>query len=320
MRQRKLGKTNINVSEIGLGTWGMGGSDWWGNANDTLILQTIMKGIDSGINFIDTAYVYGDGHSEELIAQAFKNLGQRVTVATKVPPKNRHWPSQGHAEEVFTKDWIISCTERSLRNLRTDCIDVQQLHVWRDDWLDADGWKEAADKLRRDGKIRYFGVSVDDHKPDNAIKLVESGYTDTVQVIYNIFDQTPEDNLFPACQKHNVGVIVRVPFDEGGLTGTLTPDTDFGKDAFRKSYFSNGRLEETIGRVKTLQFLIRNEIKTMAQAALKFCLTHPAVSTVIPGMRKPERIEENVTVSDGIPLTQEECLKLKKHRWPESFA
>jgi aryl-alcohol dehydrogenase-like predicted oxidoreductase len=319
MLLRPLGRTGLRVSEIGFGAWGIGGS-WWGGTDDGEALRALVRAHELGVNFFDTAYVYGDGHSEQLIAQAIAETGRRGIVATKIPPKNHRWPA-GPAPigEVFPAEWMVACTERSLKNLRTDCIDLQQLHVWHDDWTDAQEWRQAVQTLKTDGKIRCFGVSINDYQPENCLKLIRTGLVDTIQVIYNLFEQAPAERLFPACQEHRVGLIIRVPFDEGSLTGALRPDTSFQKGDFRADYFRGDRLREVCERVKVFDFLIRNEIETLAQAALTFCLSHPAVSTVIPGMRKVRHVEANARVSNGRLLSPEELAKLKPLAWRRNF-
>lgn len=316
---RSLGCTGLRVSEIGYGGWGIGRS-WWGPTDDEESLRALARAQELGINFFDTAYVYGDGHSERLIAKAFAQTGKRAVVATKIPPKNHQWPARpAPIQETFPADWIIACTERSLANLQTDCIDIQQLHVWHDDWADAAEWQDAVAALKQQGKIRFFGVSINDYEPENCLKLIHSGLVDTIQVIYNLFEQAPAEKLFPACQQQRVGVIVRVPFDEGSLTGTFRPDTTFHKDDFRAGYFREDRMRQVCERVKGFEFLLRDDITTMAQAALKFCLSHPAVSSVIPGMRTAAHAEDNVRVSDGKLLRPEELTRLKPLAWRRNF-
>ncbi|MBI2462398.1 MAG: aldo/keto reductase [Candidatus Rokubacteria bacterium] len=318
MRYRQLGRTGETVSEIGFGAWGIG-KGAWGPADDGLSIRALCRAFELGFTFIDTALGYGDGESERLIARAFREYRERCLVATKVPRKAGDWPPKPGtpARVAFPPEWIVECTERSLRNLRADVIDLQQLHLWTDEWLQDPGWQDAVARLRDQGKIRRFGVSVIDHRPETALELVRSGLADTVQVIYNIFDQSPAAELLPLCQARGVGVIARVPFDEGSLAGRLTPETVFHD--FRRDYFRGERLRETCERVERLRFLVRDEIGTLAQAALKFCLSHPAVSTVIPGMRRPEHVEENCAASDGIPLRPDELEALKAHAWPRNF-
>lgn len=320
MEHRRLGRTDAQVSEIGFGAWGIG-KGWWGGTDDRLSIKALIRALECGVTFIDTALAYGDGHSERLIAKAFKEARHRVFVATKVPPKSREWPPKEGttAQQTFPADWIITRTEQSLRHLEADRLDLQQLHTWRDEWLGETEWQEAVSRLKQQGKIRFFGVSIMDHQPASALQLVQSGLIDCVQVIYNIFDQSPEEALLPLCQAHDIGVIARVPFDEGGLTGNLSPDTTFPKNSVQSFYFRGDRLRETCERVDRLRPLLGGEIKTVAQLALKFCLSHPAVSTVIPGMRRPEHVEANCSVSDGTPLPSETLTALRAHAWPRNF-
>ncbi len=320
MKYRNFGKTGIQVSEIGHGTWAMG--NMWGPTDDATSIEALLKGFELGINFVDTAWIYGNGRSEKIVASALKRWkGNQVYIATKIPPKNMRWPAS-HAisvDEAFSASHIIEYTEKSLINLKRDCIDIQQLHVWSDTWMRQGDWLEGLAKLKEQGKIRWLGVSINDHEPNTALEIVSSGIIDSVQVIYNIFDQSPEEKLFPLCQAKGMAVIARVPFDEGSLTGTLNPSTEFHKEDWRKRYFKGERLVETHQKVEALKFLIRDEVETLSQAALKFCLSHPAVSTVIPGMRKSKNVEENCKASDGKILSSQELQELKKHAWLRNF-
>jgi aryl-alcohol dehydrogenase-like predicted oxidoreductase len=320
MNYRTLGKTGLKVSEIGYGAWGIGKSRWIG-ANDDESIQALHKSIDLGLNFIDTALGYGDGHSEQLVGQVVRERSETIYIATKIPPKNRQWPAQSGVpvEETFPAKHVIACTEQSLRNLGLDTIDVQQFHVWSDEWIDQGDWLEAVDKLKKQGKIRFFGVSINDHQPENAIKLIETGVVDTVQVIYNIFDQSPEDQLLPACEHHNVGVIVRVPLDEGGLTGKITSDITFEEGDFRNNYFRGNRKQEVFDRVQKIASDLEISLDKMAETALRYILSHSAVSTVIPGMRSIRNVERNCQVGDGRGLPKEQLEKLKSHRWVRNF-
>jgi aryl-alcohol dehydrogenase-like predicted oxidoreductase len=320
MRYRRLGRTDVSVSEIGFGAWGIG-KGWWGETDDGLSVKALVRALESGVTFIDTAYAYGSGHSERLIARAFRQAGHRVFVATKVPLKGTDWPPGPgtRASQAFPAGQIITHTEQSLRNLETERLDLQQLHIWRDEWIEETEWQDAVHKLKQQGKIRFFGVSIIDHQPETALRLVRSGLADTVQVIYNIFDQSPAETLFPLCHQHDVGVIARVPFDEGGLTGSLTKQTSFPGGSFQGSYFRGDRLRETCKRVDRLKPLLGGAISSVAQLALRFCLSHPAVSTVIPGMRRPEHVEANCAASDGKPLPAEMLATLKSHAWARNF-
>ena len=295
----------------------------WGARDDKLALKALDQALDLNVNFFDTAYVYGNGHSEHLIGQMVnkhKNRDQ-VFIATKIPPKDYRWPAKADSrvEDIFPGDWIREMTEKSLKHLDMDYVDLQQLHVWAANWLNQGDWLDELRKLKSEGKIRYFGISINDHEPDTALDLVQSGLIDSVQVIYNIFDQTPAEKLLPLCQKHNVAVIARVPFDEGGLSGKLTPTTKFTKKDWRRLYFKGDRLKETCDRADQLQAFLTEGIKSLPQLALRFCLSHPAVTTVIPGMRRPGHVEENCKVSDGLSLPETVLTKLKKYAWPRNF-
>jgi aryl-alcohol dehydrogenase-like predicted oxidoreductase len=316
MRYRKLGKTGLEVSELGFGTWGIG-SDAWIGADDDESLRALRLAIEKGVNFLDTAYAYGDGHSERLVGSAVRESAETVYVATKVPPKNMEWPARPgvRAEEIFPADWIVACTERSLQDLGLETIDVQQLHVWSDEWVGQDDWLDAIDQLKRDGKIRFFGVSINDHQPENAIRLVESGLVDTVQVIYNVFDQSPEDALFPAVETARVGVIVRVPLDEGALTGSVRPETTFPEGDFRNRYFAGERKREVWERVQAIARDLDVEVERLAEIALRFCLSHPAASVVIPGMRSTRNVERNARAASAGPLEENQLTTLRRHRW-----
>ena len=320
MHYRPLGKTGLWVSEIGYGSWGIGKSGWIG-AEDQESLAALHKAIDQGLNFIDTALVYGSGHSEQLIGQVLRDRSERVYVATKVPPKNKILPAPAGipANEAFPRDHIIECTEQSLRNLGIDTIDIQQFHVWNDEWVGQGDWLEAVQLLKQQGKIRYFGISINDHQPANALRLIETGVLDTVEVIYNIFDQSPEDELFPACQQHNIGVIVRAPLDEGGLTGKITPESIFDENDFRTRYFRGDRKQVVYTRVQGIATNLGISLDALPETALRYILSNPIVSTVIPGMRSVAHVERNIDISDGYTLPPEQQQKLKAYRWVRDF-
>ncbi len=318
MNVRELGKTGKRVSEIGFGGWGIG-QTWWGQTEDADSIQAIEAAWAARVTFFDTAFVYGDGHSEELLGRALK--GKEAFIATKIPPKNHEWPARPNtpAGAAFPADWIVSCTERSLKKLGKDTIDLTQFHVWTDAWLADDEWKEAVAKLKSQGKINFFGVSINDHDPNSALALVASGLVDTVQVIFNIFDQSPMERLFPLCRTHRVGVIARVPFDEGGLTGALTKDTRFEGDDFRQHYFKGDNLTQTVERVEKLKKLLGAEAQTLPELALKFILANETVSVVIPGMRRARHVQKNTAVSGSPRLSPALLDELKKHAWKKNF-
>ena len=320
MKYRRLGRTELKVSEIGFGAWGIGAGMWRG-ARDEESLRALHEAADRGVNFFDTALVYGEGHSEKLIGRFLRERNERLYVATKVPPKNRLWPARPGIplEEVFPPDYVLHCAEQSLRNLGLDSVDLLQFHVWNDEWLEQGDWYSPIDRLKREGKIRFFGVSINDHQPENALKLIDTGLVDTVQVIFNIFDQSPTRRLFPVCLEKDIGVIVRVPFDEGTLTGKITRNTVFPKGDFRESYFRGDRKRQVEERVSRLMAFLNEEIPTLPDLALRFCLSWDAVSTVIPGMRKIEHVQANCAVSDGRRLPAEVLQQLAAHAWEKNF-
>jgi aryl-alcohol dehydrogenase-like predicted oxidoreductase len=321
MKQRQLGRTNLNISEIGYGAWGIGGTMWIG-ASDKESLAALDRATKLGVNFIDTALVYGNGHSEELVGRVVADASHKVYVATKVPPKNRIWPAPPGVgiEEAFPHDYIVRSTEESLKNLRLDVIDLLQLHVWNPEWTGRDEWKRAFEDLKKQGKVRSFGISINNHQPDSALGIIETGLIDAVQVIYNIFDQAPERNLFPACMKHNIGVLARVPLDEGALAGRIREDTVFPEGDFRNSYFRGDRKKQVVERVAALvRDLDLEDASHLPAIAIRFCLSHPAVSTVIPGMRSIGSVEGNVMASGQGPLPASALEVLRRHAWDRDF-
>jgi len=320
MRYRTFGRTGWQVSEIGFGTWSMGG---WTGSDDDESLRALDRALALGCNFFDTAWVYGLGKSEQLLGQALRaaRAGQspderRVIVATKIPPKNMRWPALAEysVHDTYPPDHIREYTEKSLENLGLDAIDLQQFHVWSDTWADDDGWQRAVDDLKRDGLVGMIGISVNRRQPANVLRALETGLIDSVQVVYNIFDQAPEDALFPYCAQHGIGVIARVPFDEGSLTGSLRSDSTWPEGDFRNSYFTRANLDATLPRVDRLLPLVPDGMD-LPELALRFILAHPAVGTVIPGMRRVSHVERNLAASDGTPLPPRLRESLKGHRW-----
>jgi aryl-alcohol dehydrogenase-like predicted oxidoreductase len=314
MNYRRFGRTDWQVSEIGYGMWGLAG---WKETDQTEVLNALEKSVELGCNFYDTAWGYGAGASEEILGNLLKrHASKRIYFATKIPPKNFKWPSKANylLEDCFPASHIIEYTEKSLKNLNVECIDLQQFHVWEDSWAHHDDWKRAIEKLKADGKVKHFGISVNRWEPDNVLNTLKTGLIDTVQVIYNIFDQNPEDNLFPLCRKLDIGVIARVPFDEGTLTGMLTKDTVFPKDDWRATYFVPENLNSSVDHADALRPLIPQGM-TMAEMALRFILCNDDVHTIIPGMRKVRNVEANIGTSDGKKLEKALALKLKNHRW-----
>jgi aryl-alcohol dehydrogenase-like predicted oxidoreductase len=314
VRYRKFGRTNWQVSEIGYGMWGMAG---WTGSDDAESLASLQRSIDLGCNFFDTAWAYGDGHSEELLGKARRaNRGKKLYVASKVPPKNRRWPSQREfsLDVSYPPDHVFEFVDRSLRNVGVETLDLIQYHTWEDQWLDDDRTIRTIEQLRATGKVQAVGVSMNRWEPWNGIRAVKSGLIDAVQIIYNIFDQNPEDELFPACRAHDVGVIARVPFDEGSLTGTLTLQSTWPSNDWRSTYFVPENLRSSVEHADALKALVPAG-STMAEMALRFILNNSDVATVIPGMRKIKNVEANIAASDKGPLPAPLHSELRKHRW-----
>ncbi|MFG2696793.1 aldo/keto reductase [Kitasatospora sp. NPDC048407] len=321
MRYRQLGRSGVEVSEVGFGAWGIGAEGWIGAQEDES-LAALHRAIDLGVNFIDTARGYGE--SERLVGRVVREraaAGQQVRVATKVPPLNRQWPARTGVDpaETFPGAHIRESVQTSLRASGLERFDLVQFHVWHDEWLGRGDWLETVAELKSEGSIGLFGVSINDHEPHSAVELVRSGVVDAVQVIFNIFDQSPLDELFPACREHGVGVIVRVALDEGGLTGRLNADTVFPEGDFRRRYFRGERLAEVERRAAAIAADLGIEADGLAEAALRFVLSEPAVSTVIPGMRSVRNVERNAAVGDGVPIGERELKVLADHRWDRNF-
>lgn len=314
MQYRKFGRTNWQVSDIGYGMWGMGG---WTGSDDEESLASLQLSVDLGCNFFDTAWVYGNGHSEGLLGQLIKaNPDKKLYTATKVPPRNMQYPTlpEYTLDECYPADHIEEFLHKSLENSGLERFDLLQIHTWNDDWTDDDSWSNMLDSLKRQGLIGACGISINRWEPWNGVKAVRSGKIDSVQVVYNIFDQNPEDELFPACQKMDVAVIARVPFDEGSLTGTMTANTTFPDGDFRNNYFSADKISPIIEHVEALKPLIPND-STMPELSLRFILSDPAVSTIIPGMRKAKHVRSNIAASDLGGLSFDMIANLRAHRW-----
>lgn len=320
MHYRKLGRTGFHVSEMGYGAWGIGGTQWLGG-DDRESLLALRHAIELGLNFIDTALAYGDGHSEQLVGEVVRDAGHKIYVASKVPPKNELWPARPGIpiSDVFPYDYIIASTERSLKNLGLDTIDVQQLHVWNPEWITRDEWKRALEDIKKSGKAQAVGISINDHQPDTALEIIETGLIDTVQVIYNIFDQAPETNLFPLAVKRDVGVIARCPLDEGALTGKIDQYTQFEPTDFRAGYFKGDRKKQVAEHVAAIEHDLHIQNGAMPEVALRFCLSSPAVSAVIPGMRTRANVDFNCSVPGKGPLPDKVLAILRKHGWEHNF-
>lgn len=319
MEYRELGRTGLTVSALGYGAWGIGGAGWVG-ADEEESLRALERAIELGVTFIDTARGYGE--SERLVGEVVRrHPGHPLHVATKVPPINGVFPAPPGLDpsEAFPGDHIRRSVEESLRASGLESFDLLQLHVWSDEWVGRGDWLETVDDLRQAGRIRSFGVSVNDYQPENALALVRSGIADTVQVILNVFHQQPLEALLPACQEHGVGVVVRVALDEGGLTGRITAGTRFDPSDFRSRFFAGERAAEVERRVAALAEDLDIGPDEVADVALRFVLEHPAVSTVIAGMRSVRNVERNVATVDGRRLGEDRMRALRGHRWERNF-
>lgn len=314
MKYRRFGRKNWQVSEIGYGMWGMAG---WTGSDDEQSLLSLQTAIDLGLNFFDTAWAYGDGHSEVLLGQILRqNPGVRLYTATKIPPKNRVWPSRRDfsLDDCYPPDYIEEYVHRSRDNISVETIDLIQFHTWEDRWLDDIRWAKKIEQLIQAGKISSVGISINRWEPWNGVQTVKSGLVDAVQVIYNIFDQNPEDELFPACQENDVAVIARVPFDEGTLTGSLSLDSTWPEGDWRNSYFVPENLKSSVEHAEMLKPVVPGDM-SMPEMALRFILNNPSVSTIIPGMRKLAHVKDNIAASDKGALPEQLHARLKVHRW-----
>ncbi|MGB5662310.1 aldo/keto reductase [Eudoraea sp.] len=314
MNYRLFGRTGWKVSEIGYGMWGIGG---WTESDDILSAKSLDLAVEHGVNFFDTAWGYGEGHSERLLGQLIRrHPDTKLYTASKIPPKNFKWPAKPEYlfEESYPTEHVFDYTHKTLKNLRLEQIDLMQFHTWDDGWTDREEWKRAVEDLKKEGKIAAMGISANRWEPENGIAALKTGWFDAVQVIYNIFDQAPEDVLFPLCKDLDIAVIARVPFDEGTLTGNITRETTFPEGDWRGTYFVPENLNASADKADLLRPLIP-EGMTMAEMALRFILMNSDVSTIIPGMRKQRNVLSNVETSDGIGLPKELYEELRKHRW-----
>ncbi|MGB6545682.1 MAG: aldo/keto reductase [Candidatus Acidiferrales bacterium] len=314
MKYRRFGRTGWNVSEIGYGMWGMAG---WSGSEDKESLGSLNRAVELGCNFFDTAWAYGSGHSEELLGQVLRaHRDKKLYAATKIPPKNRKWPSRRDftLAECFPNDYIFEFVDTSLRNIGVDTLDLIQFHTWEDGWLDDDRLARSIEILRSSGKVRAVGISINRWEPANGVRAVRAGVVDAVQVIYNIFDQNPEDELFPACRGKDVAVIARVPFDEGTLTGSITLESKWPKEDWRSTYFVPDNLKASVEHATALKPLLKDGM-TLPEMALRFILNNSDVATIIPGMRKLRNVEGNVAADEKGPLPVALHAELRKHRW-----
>jgi aryl-alcohol dehydrogenase-like predicted oxidoreductase len=314
MKYRRFGRTGWNVSEIGYGMWGMAG---WSGSQDEESLASLSRAVELGCNFFDTAWAYGSGHSEKLLGKVLRaHPDKKLYAATKIPPQNRKWPSRREfkLDDCFPPNYIFEFVDTSLGNIGVETLDLIQFHTWEDAWLDDERLPRAIEKLRASGKVRAVGISINRWEPWNGVRAARSGLIDAVQVIYNIFDQNPEDELFPACREKDVAVIARVPFDEGTLTGSITLDSKWPADDWRSTYFVPENLKASVEHADALKPLLKDGM-TLPEMALRFILNNPDVDTIIPGMRKLRNVDGNVAADDKGPLPAALQAELKKHRW-----
>ncbi len=315
---RAFGRTGRAVGELGVGMWGMGGGiGGWTGADDRQSVAVLQAAVDAGVTFFDSAQVYGYGHTDRLLGELVRaNPGRELFVASKVPPKNRQWPARpgDRIRDVFPPRHVRASVEGMLRQMQVEALDLVQFHVWQDAWADDPGWKRTVADLRREGLARHVGISVNRREPENVLATLRTGLIDSVQVVYNIFDQAPEDALFPFCRELGVAVIARVPLDEGSLTGSLRPDSRWPEGDWRNTYFGPANLAVTLARVEELRPLVPAD-QTMAQLALRFILSSPDVTTVIPGTRKPEHLAANLAAAEAGPLPADLLAALREHRW-----
>ena len=314
MQHRSFVRTGWSVSEVGYGMWGMGS---WSGSDDEESMASLERAVDLGCNFFDTAWAYGQGHSEQLLGRLLEaRPASRLYCATKIPPKNLKWPASADSrlEDSYPPDHIREFAEKSVENIGAGTLDLLQFHTWNDAWADDVRWQRAVEALKAERLVRAVGISVNRWEPENGLRALRTGLIDAVQVVYNIFDQAPEDALFPACRELGIAVIARVPFDEGTLTGTLTSQSTWPDGDFRRLYFAGDKLRASVEHAERLRPLVPAEM-TMPGLALRFILANPDVSTVIPGMRKRSHVEANLGASDGKPLDAALLRRLRAHRW-----
>ena len=320
MMTKNFGRSKEKISLLGFGCWGIGKSMWIG-ADDVESKKVLHKAIEEGINFFDTALVYGNGHSEKLVGEVERESGKKLFIASKIPSMKNEWPASANStyEESFPKEHIIRKTEESLRNLNRDHLDLMQFHVWNDKWSHYDEWKEAIRKLKKDGKVLHWGISINDHQPNNGIEAGRSGLIDSFQVIFNIFEQKPIERLFPFCKENNISIIARVPFDEGALTGNINPLTEFPVGDFRNNYFRDKRKVDVKLRADKIWNDVKSETSSLAEAALRFIISFDAVTSVIPGMRKEKNLLANISSIKKGKLSPKLIEELKVHKWDKNF-
>ncbi len=319
MKYRKFGKSASEVSEIGFGAWAIGGS--WGEQSDKDSLEALGTALENGVNFIDTAAGYGDGKSERIIGEFLKSRSEKVQVCTKTPPAPGKWPPSPYCkiEERYSEKYLRENVEERLKNLQVESLDVLLLHTWTRAWNDNPSALKILQQMKSEGIIKQIGISTPEHDQNCVIQLMRDGMVDVLQVIYNIFEQEPAAQLLPVALETGTGIIVRVAFDEGVLTGKYRGNESFGPGDFRSNYFAGDRLERGVRRTEKIKKEFGESGYSMPQLALKFAMSHEAVSTVIPGIRNRNQALQNTAVSDLPELSNEILQKLREHSWNRGF-
>jgi aryl-alcohol dehydrogenase-like predicted oxidoreductase len=319
MKHRPFGNKGIDVSEIGFGAWAIGGS--WGHQKESDSMEALEVAVDQGINFIDTAAGYGDGRSERIIGEFLKGRNERVTISTKTPPVPGKWPPSPYCRigERYPEKYLRENLEERMRNLQTEQIDILLLHTWTRAWNDSPEALYVLQKMKSEGLVKLVGISTPEHDQNCVIQLMREGLVDAVQVIYNIFEQEPAAQLLPVALETGTGIIVRVAFDEGVLTGKYKATDTFEKDDFRRHYFAGDRLDRSVKRVERIRKAFGDSGYSLPQLALKFALSHPAVSTVIPGIRNREQALQNSEISSLPDPDEEVLMQLREHTWNRAF-
>lgn len=313
----ELGDVGLLGSQVGIGTWAIGGG--WGPQPDEQSLRAIHKALELNCLLIDTAALYGNGRAERLLAQAFKEYGSRVTTLTKVYPLNYHWsPAPGTPiDDIYPSKHIVAQAEASLQRLKTDCLDCLLFQTWCPSWSEETEWYETMLKLREQGKIRTFGISVSDHRSDDANGVIAAGRVDIVEAPYSILDQRAAERLFPLAQKHHASIIARSPLASGALAGMWHEEMKFHRSDWRRRVFRSHLLQQTVQRVDRLKSVL-DPSTPLAQVALRFCLSHPAVTTVIPGVRSAEHVICDLASLEQGPLPQAALLGIA-NLWRDDF-
>jgi aryl-alcohol dehydrogenase-like predicted oxidoreductase len=312
-----LGKAKLAGSRVGIGTWAIGGG--WGPQSESESLAALRTALECGCALIDTAPLYGNGHAERLIARAKRDVGWRVTTLTKVYPLHYHWaPAPGTPiDDIYPREHIIEQVEGSLRRLETDCLDCLLLQTWCPSWDEETAWYETMLALQKQGKIRAFGISVSDHRADEANGVIKAGRVDIVEAPYSVLDQRAAERLFPLAERRKVSIIARCPLASGALAGTWYPGMKFHRDDWRRRVFRGEVLEQILRRVDEFKALVDPTIP-LAQIALRLCLSHPAVTAVIPGVRNAEQVRCNLGVlgQDALPKA---VLSQMERCWQEEW-